>query len=91
MLQEDSQAVPSTWKWAGSPQNEQLSGQQVLKLLLLVLSSKNQTLDWEKGVTTEHWERIWTRGNTGISLFRWSSCLQEGILIYSLNFIEIMI
>lgn len=35
------QAVAPTWKCAGSPQKELLSGQQVLKLLLLVLSSKS--------------------------------------------------
>lgn len=35
-------AVPPTWECAGSPKIELISGQQVLKLLLLVLSSKSR-------------------------------------------------
>lgn len=79
LLQEDSQAVPLSWKCAGSLKNELLSGQQVFKLLLLVLLAAKGDTGLGKEVTAELWERIWTWGNGVMSLFHWS-----GNLIYSL-------
>lgn len=62
------------WGCAGSPKNELLSGLQVVKFLFLVLSSKTRQC-LGKGVI------IMELGNGGmvISLFHWSSCLQQGI------------
>lgn len=84
LLQGNSQGAPPTWKCAGSPKNQLLSGQQGLKLLGLVLSSK--TRHWigkggdkravEENLGTGEWcdfcfslEQLFAAGNLIYSLY----------------------